>query len=166
MIVAKFARYKASTLKTNEQQHLWGISISKFLKQMQYANSCQDLALAAEFRSWHWLKLDFSFHFHPLCINTECLFRNITRNIMSFQEYIILIQDFNNYTVFMHNTFCSLSTAFWTLIQNTRSSGIGWLTWNPSWWTAMTWWCQRSSSSIFTRLALPLLPLPSYRRSD
>lgn len=92
---------------------------------MQYANSCQALASAAEFRSWHRLKLDFSFHFHPLCINTECLFRNITRNIMSFQEYIILIQDFNNYTVFMHNTFCSLSTAFWTLIQNTRSSGIG-----------------------------------------
>lgn len=125
MIVAKFAQCKVSTLKTIKQQHLGGISISKFLKQMQYANSCQDLASAAEFRSWHWLKLDFSFHFHPLCINTECLFRNITRNIMSFQEYIILIQDFNNYTVFMHNTFCSLSTAFWTLIQNTRSSGIG-----------------------------------------
>lgn len=24
---------------------------------------------------------------------------------MAFQEYIILIGDFNNYTVFMHNTF-------------------------------------------------------------
>lgn len=74
---------------------------------------------------------------------------------MDFQEYIILIQDFNNYTVFMHNTCCVLSSGFWTLIQNIRSSGIGWLTWSPSWWTAMTWWCQRSSSSTFTRLALP-----------
>lgn len=32
MIVAKFAQYKISTLKTIEQQQLWGISISKFLK--------------------------------------------------------------------------------------------------------------------------------------
>lgn len=68
MIVAKFAQYKVSTLKTIKQQHLWGISISNILKKMQYANSCQDLSSATEFRSWHWFKLDFSFHFHPLCI--------------------------------------------------------------------------------------------------
>lgn len=68
MIVAKFAQYKVSTLKTIKQQHLWEISISNILKKMQYANSCQDLASATEFRSWHWFKLDFSFHFHPLCI--------------------------------------------------------------------------------------------------
>lgn len=53
MIAAKFAQYKVSTLKTIKQQHLWRISISKFLKQVQYANSCKDLASATEFGSWH-----------------------------------------------------------------------------------------------------------------
>lgn len=94
--------------------------------------------------------------------NFSLLFLQVSRrNIMGFQEYIILIWDFNIYTVFMHNTFCALSSGFWTLIQNIRSSGIGWLTWSPWWWTAMTWWCQRISSSIFTRLEPPFLPCPA-----
>lgn len=120
-------------------------------------------------QSKRWLCRRFEFLFCPLCNNIEIfssLFVDITRNIMGFQEYIILIWDFNNYTVFMCTTFYALSSGFWTLIQNIRSSGIGWLTWSPLWWTATTWWCQRSSSSIFTRLELPFLPLPCCGRSD
>lgn len=122
------------------------------------------------FKIWEMLCHRLEFLFCPLCNHTEnfsLLFLQVSpRNIMGFQEYIILIWDFNNYTVFMHNTFCALSSGFWTLIQNIRSSGIGWLTWSPSWWTATTWWCQRSSSGIFTRLELPFLPLPCCGRSD